>query len=477
LHYSVSPGKIRTAFSLLQNVVEKGNNGILQGAPLKLIHLHPGEKKMIERYTRPEMGRIWSLENKYRKWLDIELAVCEALFERGKISAEDFKNIKEKAGFDTGRIEEIERETQHDVIAFLTNVAELVGPSSRFIHEGLTSSDVLDTAFGLLLTEASDLLLEDIEKLLEVLKRRAFEFKDTVQIGRSHNVHAEPITFGLKLAVWYSEMERNRDRLIQARESVRVGMISGAVGTFANIAPEIEEAVCDRLGLNRVPVSTQIVQRDRHAHFFSTLAIIGCSIEKIATQVRLLQHTEIREVEEYFAPSQKGSSAMPHKRNPISSENLSGLARVLRGNALAAMENVALWHERDISHSSVERIIGPDSTILLDYMLTRLTRVLDRLVVFPDNMKRNMSISGNLFFSQQVMLSLIQTGMSREDAYRLVQQDAMEVWGKGGDLGDALKADERVIGRLTEKEIESIFDLKYHLKNVDVIFNRVFGAK
>ncbi len=356
-------------------------------------------------------------------------------------------------------------------------MAEFVGPSARFIHEGLTSSDVLDTAFGLLLTEASGLLVEDIEKLLAVLKRRAFEFKNTVQIGRSHNVHAEPITFGLKLAVWYSEMERNRDRMLQARETIRVGKISGAVGTYANIAPEIEDALCARLGLKPASVSTQIIQRDRHAHFFSTLAIIGCSIEKIATEIRLLQHTEIREVEEYFAPSQKGSSAMPHKRNPISTENLSGLARVLRGNAMAAMENVALWHERDISHSSVERVIGPDSTILLDYMLARLTRVLDGLAVFPDNMKRNMSVSGNLFFSQQVLLALIQKGISREEAYRIVQQDAMSVWNKGGDLRDELKGDERVTSRLTAGEIDSLFDLKYHLKNVDLIFDRVFGAK
>ncbi len=432
---------------------------------------------MIDRYTRPEMGRIWTLENKYRKWLDIELAVCEVLFERGKIPAEDFKDIKEKANFDVNRIEQIERETQHDVIAFLTSVAEFVGPSARFIHEGLTSSDVLDTAFGLVLTEAAGLLLQDIDKLLSVLKTRAFEFKNTVQIGRSHNVHAEPITFGLKLAVWYAEMERNRDRLLQARETVRVGKISGAVGTFANIAPEIEEALCVRLGLKPASVSTQIIQRDRHAQFFSTLAIIGCSIEKIATEIRLLQHTEIREVEEFFAPSQKGSSAMPHKRNPISSENLSGLARVLRGNALAAMENVALWHERDISHSSVERVIGPDSTILLDYMLARLTRVLEGLTVFPDNMKRNMSISGNLFFSQQVMLALVHRGISREEAYRIVQQDAMSVWSKGGDLRDELKGDAQVTGMLSAEEIDSIFDLKYHLKNVDVIFDRVFGAK
>ena len=431
---------------------------------------------MIERYTRPEMGRIWTLENKYRKWLDVELAVCEVLFQRGEIPPEDYKAIREKATFDVERIDEIERETQHDVIAFLTSVAEFVGPSARFIHEGLTSSDVLDTAFGLLLTEASDLLVEDMDKLLPVLKRRAFEYKDTVQIGRSHNVHAEPITFGLKLAVWYSEMERNRERLLQAREAIRVGKISGAVGTFANIAPEIEEAVCARLGLKQASVSTQIIQRDRHAQFFSTLAIIGCSIEKMATEIRLLQHTEVREVEEYFSQGQKGSSAMPHKRNPISSENLSGLARLLRGNALAAMENVALWHERDISHSSVERVIGPDSTILLDYMLSRLTRVLDRLTVFPDNMKRNMSLTGNLFFSQQVMLFLIQKGISREDAYRMVQQDAMEVWNKGGDLKDELKGNPRILSHMTADEIDSIFDLGYHLKYVDVLFDRVFGS-
>ncbi|MDR3569054.1 MAG: adenylosuccinate lyase [Syntrophobacteraceae bacterium] len=432
---------------------------------------------MIERYSNPAMARIWTVENKYRKWLDVELAVCEALCQRGAISREDFKTIKEKADFDVSRIDAIEQETHHDVIAFLTCVAEFVGPPSRFIHEGLTSSDVLDTAFGLLLSEASDLLLEDLDKLLSVLKKRAFEFKDVVEMGRSHNIHAEPITFGLKLAIWYSEMERNRERMLQARESIRVGKISGAVGTFANTAPEIEEAVCRSLGLKTAAVSTQIIQRDRHAQFFSTIAIIGCSIEKIATQIRLLQHTEIREVEEFFSPGQKGSSAMPHKRNPISSENLSGLARVLRGNALAAMENVALWHERDISHSSVERVIGPDSTILLDYMLVRLTRVVDRLTVFPENMKRNMAASGNLFFSQQVLLALIQKGLSREDAYRMVQQSAMEVWGKRGDLKDQLQGDPRVAAFLTAKEIDSIFDLDYHLKNVDVIFERVFGEK
>jgi adenylosuccinate lyase len=432
--------------------------------------------EMIERYTRPEMGRIWTLENKYRKWLDVEIAACEALGERGAIPPEDVCQIRGKANFDVKRIDEIEQETQHDVIAFLTSVAEFVGPSSRFIHEGMTSSDVLDTAFGLLLTEASDILLNDMDHLLAVLKRRAFEFKDTVEMGRSHNVHAEPITFGLKLAVWYSEMERNRERLVQARESIRVGKISGAVGTFANVSPEIEESVCSRLGLKPAAVSTQIIQRDRHAHFFTTLAIIGSSIEKISTEIRLLQHTEIREVEEFFSSKQKGSSAMPHKRNPISSENLSGLARILRGNAMAAMENVALWHERDISHSSVERVIGPDSTILLDYMLSRLTRVLDKLTVFPENMQRNMARTGNLYFSQQVLLALIQKGISREDAYRIVQASAMEVWRKGGDLKDELKLDKRVTERLSDKEIDSLFDLNYHLKYVDAIFERVFGA-
>jgi adenylosuccinate lyase len=432
---------------------------------------------MIERYTRSEMGRIWTLENKYRKWLDVELAACEALCESGRIPREDLEIILEKAAFDIARIEEIERETQHDVIAFLTSVAEFVGPSSRYIHEGLTSSDVLDTSLGLLLTEASDILLEDLDKLIEVLKRRAFEFKETVQMGRSHGVHAEPITFGVKIAVWYAEMQRNRERMEQARETIRVGKISGAVGTFANISPEIEEAVCLRLGLQAAAVSTQIIQRDRHAQFFTTLAIIGCSVEKIATEIRLLQHTEVREVEEFFASGQKGSSAMPHKRNPIASENLSGLARLLRGNALSALENVSLWHERDISHSSVERVIGPDSTIVLDYMLNRLTRVLDRLTVYPENMQRNMDMSGNLFFSQQVLLALIQKGITREDAYRIVQRNAMEVWRSGGDLSEQLKLDSEVTARLSPEEIDGMFDLQYHLKNVDVIFERVFGKR
>ena len=430
---------------------------------------------MIERYTRPEMGRIWTLENKYRKWLDVELAVCEARAERGEIPPWAMKEIREKAAFRVERIDEIEKETQHDVIAFLTCVAEHVGPASRFIHEGLTSSDVLDTANALLFLEASDLLLDDLDRLLDVLKRRAFEFKDTVMMGRSHGIHAEPITFGFKWALWYAEMQRNRERLRRARETMRVGKISGAVGTYANIDPDIEERVCRRLGLEPAPISTQVIQRDRYAEFFTTLAVIGCTVEKIAVEIRHLQRTEVREAEEYFAPGQKGSSAMPHKRNPIASENLSGLARVLRANALAAMENVALWHERDISHSSVERIIGPDSTILLDYMLTRLTRVLDKLVAYPDRMRRNLEITGGLLFSQRVLLALVGKGLTREDAYRLVQRNAMKVWQDGGHLKDRLGADPEVTAHLSAAELDALFDLGYHLKHVDTIFRRVFG--
>ncbi len=429
---------------------------------------------MIERYTRPEMGRIWSVENRYQKWLAVELAVCEVLGEDGAIPPEDLKEIREKARFDIHRIDEIEKETHHDVIAFLTSVAENVGPASRHIHEGLTSSDVLDTALALLLREASDLLIEDMERLLEVLKRQAYTWKDAVMMGRSHGIHAEPITFGLKFALWHAEMERNLDRLRRARETVRTGMISGAVGTYANIHPSVERRVCERLGLVPEPISNQVIQRDRHAEYFTTLALIGCSIEKIAVEIRHLQRTEVREAEEYFAAGQKGSSAMPHKRNPIASENLSGLARVLRGNALAAMENVPLWHERDISHSSVERIIAPDSTILLDYMLKRLTGVLDKLTVYPENMLRNLQLTGSLYFSQQVMLALTRKGLTREDAYRLVQRNAMNVWETGGQLNDVLKQDSQVMQYLSEQEVDAIFDLQYHLKHVDHIFATVF---
>ncbi len=431
---------------------------------------------MIERYTRPEMGAVWTLENKYRKWLEVEIAVCRARSERGEIPARDLEVIVEKADFEVARIDEIERETRHDVIAFLTNVAEHVGPPARFIHQGLTSSDILDTAMALLLGEATQLLIHDLEGLLTILKRRAFEHKDTVMIGRSHGIHAEPITFGLKFALWYAEMTRNLERLRRARDTIRVGKISGAVGTYANIDPAIERRVCELLGLEPSPVATQVIQRDRYAEFFTTLAVIGCSVEKIAVEIRHLQRTEVREAEEYFAPGQKGSSAMPHKRNPIASENLSGLSRVLRGNALAAMENVPLWHERDISHSSVERIIAPDSTILLDYMLTRLARVLDKLLVYPERMEQNLNLTGGLFCSQRVLLALTDKGLSREDAYRLVQRNAMAVWQQGGHLKDRLAADPELTSHLSADQLEQLFDIGYHLKHIDTIYRQVFAS-
>lgn len=430
---------------------------------------------MIPRYTRPEMGKLWTQENRYRKWLDVELAVCEVRAERGEIPREDWLTIKERANFDPKRIEEIEETTKHDVIAFITNVAEYVGPSARFIHEGLTSSDVLDTAFALLLVEASDILIKDIDRLMNALKSQAFRWKDLIMIGRSHGVHAEPITLGLKFALWYEEMKRHRERLLNARENIRVGKISGAVGTYANIDPEIERAVCEKLGLKPDPVSTQIIQRDRHAEFFTTLALIGCTVEKIAVEIRHLQRTEVREAEEYFAPGQKGSSAMPHKRNPIGCENLSGLARVLRANALAAMENVALWHERDISHSSVERIIGPDSTILLDYMLNRLAGIIETLTVYPENIARNLALTGGLFNSQRVMLALTQKGLSRNEAYELVQRNAMKVWQEGGQLKEQLMNDPDVMKHLTAQELEHLFDLHFYVRHVETIFSRVFG--
>lgn len=429
---------------------------------------------MIERYTRPEMGRIWTLENKYRKWLEVEVAVCEVMAEDGKIPVEDLRAIQTRAAFQVDRIAAIEQETQHDVIAFLTNVAEHVGPASRHIHEGLTSSDVLDTALGMLLKEAGLVLLQDLDALLAVLKRNAFQWKDTVMMGRSHGIHAEPITFGLKFALWYAEMERNRERLVHAVDSVSTGKISGAVGTYANVHPSVERRVCRKLGLRPSPVSNQVLQRDRHAEFFTVLAIIGGTVEKIAVEIRHLQRTEVREAEEFFAAGQKGSSAMPHKRNPIASENLSGLARVLRGNALASMENMALWHERDISHSSVERIIAPDSTILVDYMLTRLTRVLERLTVYPANMRRNLDLTGGLFFSQRVMLELTRKGLSREDAYRLVQRNAMKVWQEGGQLQKVLKEDPEIMAHLSGAEVDGLFEMDYHLKHIDWIFKQVF---
>ncbi|MFP3929113.1 MAG: adenylosuccinate lyase [Desulfobacteraceae bacterium] len=432
---------------------------------------------MIPRYTRPEMGRIWTDDNRYSKWLEVELAACEAMAEDGLISEESMCNIREKAGFDASRILEIEAETKHDVIAFLTNVAEYVGPDSRFIHMGLTSSDILDTSFALLLKEAAGLIIEDIKGLMEVLRERAREHKLTPMIGRSHGVHAEPITFGLKLAVWYSEMARNLARLEAARDEIACGKLSGAVGTFANVPPSVEARVCERLGLKPAAVSTQIVQRDRHAHFFAALAVLGGSMEKMAVEIRHLQRTEVLEVMEPFSKGQKGSSAMPHKKNPVGCENISGLARLLRSNAMAAMENIALWHERDISHSSVERVIGPDSTILADYMLHRLTGIIKGLVVFPENMERNLELLKGLIFSQQVLTRLAESGLERQHAYELVQRCALEVWDTGRDFRTLLLENREVRRHLSEAELEKVFSLDRHFKYVDEIFDRVFGEE
>ncbi len=432
---------------------------------------------MIPRYTRPVMGRLWEQENRYRQWLKVELAVVAAMSQLGLIPSQAAQEIADKADFDVDRIDEIEREVHHDVIAFLTSVAEHVGDSARYIHLGLTSSDVLDTSLALLLKEAADILLDDIQVLLEVLKRRAFEHRDTVMMGRSHGIHAEPVTFGLKLALWHAEMQRNKQRLRRAREAIGVGKISGSVGTYANVDPKVEKLACEQLGLKPAPISTQILQRDRHAEYFSTLAIVASSIEKIAVEIRHLQRTEVLEAEEYFAKEQKGSSSMPHKRNPIGSENLSGLARLVRSNAMAAMENIPLWHERDISHSSVERIIAPDSTILLDYMLHRLSNLLDRLVVYQDRMKANLESTGGLFFSQLVLLALTEGGLDRDEAYRLIQRNAMAVWNEDCNFKDLLIADPDIMKHLSKDELEKLFDLNYFLKHVDTIFSQVFGEE
>ncbi|MBI5026065.1 MAG: adenylosuccinate lyase [Nitrospirae bacterium] len=430
---------------------------------------------MIARYTRPEMGRIWESENKFKKWLDVEMAVCEAWAEIGKIPKDAVRKIKKKARFDVERIDEIEKTVKHDVIAFLTSVAENAGPESRFIHKGLTSSDIVDTAQSLLMREASDIIIQDIKELMAVLKRQAFRYKDTPCMGRSHGVHAEPMTFGLKFTLWYEEMRRNFARIERAREAVSIGKFSGAVGTFSNIPPLIEEKVCKKLGLRPEPVATQVVQRDRHAEYLLTLALIAASIEKIAVEIRHLQRTEVLEAEEPFEAGQKGSSAMPHKRNPVGCENLSGLARVVRANAMAALENIALWHERDISHSSVERIIIPDSSILVDYMLNRLTGILDGLQVYPERMKGNMAGSYGLYNSQRVMLALTEKGLSREKAYAIVQRNAMKSWKGKRDFKGLLLKDKEVKKYLTTKEIENIFNLKHYFRNVDYIFKRVFG--
>ncbi|MBT0665806.1 adenylosuccinate lyase [Geobacter pelophilus] len=430
---------------------------------------------MIPRYTRPEMARIWEPENRFRIWLEIETLACEAQAELGVIPKEVVPVIREKGNFDIARVDAIELEVKHDVIAFLTSVAEFVGPEARFIHQGMTSSDVLDTCLSMQMVQAADELLIDLDMVLESIKTRAMEHKDTVCMGRSHGIHAEPVTFGLKLASWYAEMKRNRVRLAAARENIATGAISGAVGTFANIDPYVEEYVCEKMGLKPEPVSTQVIPRDRHAEYFCALAIIASSMERIAVEVRHLQRTEVLEAEEFFSKGQKGSSAMPHKRNPILSENLTGQARYIRGLCIPALENVALWHERDISHSSVERYIAPDATVALDFSLRRLHGLIKNLVVYPDNMVRNLNQMKGLVFSQKILLDLTQSGVSREDAYRLVQKNAMKVWQEGKDFLTELLADPEVIGALGESRIRESFDLKYHLKHVDTIFKRVFG--
>ncbi len=432
---------------------------------------------MVPRYTRPEMAAIWSDENRYRKWLDVELYACEAWNRLGRIPDEALREIRERAAFDVDRIAEIEAEVRHDVIAFLTNVAEHVGPASRYIHMGMTSSDVLDTALAMLCVEAVDRIIAQAERLAGVLRARAHEFKMTPQMGRSHGIHAEPITFGLKLALWYDEMRRNLDRLRRAREVIAVGKVSGAVGTFANVDPFVEEHVCRRAGLRPARISTQVVQRDHHAEFFSMLALVGASIERFSVEIRHLQRTEVLEAEEHFSAGQKGSSAMPHKRNPIATENLTGCARLMRSYAQAALENVALWHERDISHSSVERVIAPDATILLHYMLHRFAGVMERLVVYPENMERNMGITGGLIYSQRLLLKLVEKGVTREEAYRMVQRNAMRVWEDGADYKALLRDDPDVSRLLTSEEIDEAFDIGYHLKHVDTIFRRVFGSE
>src|SRR4051812_17563328 len=440
---------------------------------------------MVPRYSRPEMSAIWSAENRYRIWWQIEVFAAEAMGEIGMIPAEDAKTIRAAydkdalGGIDIEAIDQIEAVTKHDVIAFLTWAGERLGPERRWLHQGMTSSDVLDTALAAQLKQAAELLIADIDALLAVLKRRAFEHKLTPTIGRSHGIHAEPTTFGLKLAQAYAEFSRNRERLVAARDGVATCAISGAVGTFAQIPPAIEEHVAAELGLSVEPVSTQVIPRDRHAMFFATLGVVASSIERLATEIRHLQRTEVLEAEEYFSPGQKGSSAMPHKRNPVLAENLTGLARMVRSYALPAMENVALWHERDISHSSVERFIGPDATITLDFALARLTQVVDKLLVYPERMQKNLDRMGGLIHSQRVLLALTQAGASREDAYALVQRNAMKVWEADGQLSllDLLKDDPEVRQRIPAEELDRLFDLAYHFKHVDTIFDRVFGYR
>ena len=433
---------------------------------------------MIPRYSRPDMVAIWSPETRFRIWFEIEAHAADAMAKLGTIPKAAAKKVWEKgkkAKFDIARIDEIEREVKHDVIAFLTHLSEIVGPEARFVHSGMTSSDVLDTCFNVQLTRAADILIADLDNLLKALKRRAFEHRKTPTVGRSHGIHAEPTTFGLKLAYAYAEFSRARERLVAARREVATCAISGAVGTFAQVDPRVEAHVAKAMGLSVEPISTQIIPRDRHAMFFATLGVVASSVERLSIEIRHLQRTEVLEAEEFFSPGQKGSSAMPHKRNPVLTENLTGLSRMVRGYAMPAMENVALWHERDISHSSVERMIGPDATVTLDFALNRLAGVIDKLVVYPKNMQKNLDRLGGLVHSQRVLIALTKAGVSREDAYRIVQESAMKVWRDGEDFLELLKADPRVRKALKPKEIEANFDLKHHFKHVDTIFKRVFG--
>ena len=433
---------------------------------------------MVPRYSRPEMTAIWSPETKFRIWFEIEAHACDALAEIGVIPKDAAAAIWERGGaaeFDVERIDAIERETKHDVIAFLTHLAEIVGDEARFVHQGMTSSDVLDTTLAVQLSRAADILIADVDALLAALERRAHEHRDTITIGRSHGIHAEPTTFGVKLAGYHAEFQRARARLAAAKAEIATAQVSGAVGTFANVDPRVEEHVAQAMGLVPEPVSTQVIPRDRHAMFFAVLAVVASSVERLATEIRHLQRTEVLEAEEYFAPGQKGSSAMPHKRNPVLTENLTGLARVVRGAVVPAMENVALWHERDISHSSVERFIGPDATITLDFALARLTNVVEKLVVYPDAMEANLNRFRGLVHSQRVLLALTQAGVSREDSYRLVQRNAMRVWEDGADFFEELLADDEIRAALSEEDIREKFDMAYHTKHVDTIFARVFG--
>jgi len=429
---------------------------------------------LIPRYTLPEMASIWEPKNKFKIWLKIEIFACEALAKRGEIPKSALKDIQEKSDFEVERIDEIEREVKHDVIAFLTCVAEYVGDSARFMHLGMTSSDVLDTALAVQLKQASTLILKELKAFQEALKTQALKHKMTPTMGRSHGIHAEPLTFGLKIANWYEEVGRNIERVKRARQNISYGQISGAVGTFACIHPDVEKYVCSKLGLKPAPVSTQIIQRDRHAEFFTTLAIVAGTIDKIATEIRHLQRTEVLEAEEFFSSGQKGSSAMPHKRNPVVSEQMCGLARIVRSNAFAALENMPLWHERDISHSSVERVIGPDSTILIHYMLRKMTKMMESLIVYPENMMRNLEKTEGLIFSQSVLLALVDKGITREEAYRLVQKNAMESWTRGKNFLKLLKKDKKIGELMTEPEIEKIFNLKAQFRNINTIFKRIF---